>query len=101
MRGHEPLWEPDGELLVATGLRTRARELLLTSVIDAQPDLREPSPAATIWPLITALALMALLIGSIFTPWAVVVGIPPVAVALIGWFWPKQPPQGEPVIEEA
>jgi cytochrome c oxidase subunit I+III len=101
VRGHEPLWEPDGELPVATGLRTRARELLLTSVIDAKPDLREPSPAATIWPFITALALMALLIGSIFTPWAVVAGIPPVAVALIGWFWPKQPPQGEPVIEEA
>jgi cytochrome c oxidase subunit I+III len=30
-----------------------------------------------------------LFIGSIFTPWAVVWGSIPVAVALIGWFWPK------------
>jgi hypothetical protein len=28
-------------------------------------------------------------IGSIFTPWAVVWGTPPIAVALTGWFWPS------------
>ena len=30
-----------------------------------------------------------LFVGSIYTPWAVVWGSLPVAVALIGWFWPK------------
>jgi cytochrome c oxidase subunit I+III len=101
VRSHEPLWEPDGELPVATGLRTGARELLLTTVVDAEPDVREPSPAASIWPLLSAVALTGLLIASIFTPWAVVWGAIPVSIALIGWFWPKQPPRGEPVIEEA
>jgi hypothetical protein len=28
-------------------------------------------------------------IGSLFTPWAVVWGSVPVALTLIGWFWPK------------
>jgi cytochrome c oxidase subunit 1 len=28
-------------------------------------------------------------VGSIFTPWAVVWGTIPVAIALIAWFWPK------------
>jgi cytochrome c oxidase subunit 1 len=28
-------------------------------------------------------------IGSIFTPWAVPIGAAPMAVTMIGWFWPK------------
>ena len=34
-------------------------------------------------------ATTVMLVGSIFTPWAVVWGTPPIAVTLIGWFWPK------------
>jgi cytochrome c oxidase subunit I+III len=29
-------------------------------------------------------------VGSIFTPWAVVWGSIPIAIALIGWFWPSR-----------
>ena len=29
-------------------------------------------------------------VGSIFTPWALPVAIPPLTVTLIGWFWPKK-----------
>ena len=95
-----PLWENRGDLPVMTGLRVDDREQLLTTVIDARPDLREPSPLPTIWPLVAGLALAALFISSIFTPWAVVIGTLPLAAALIAWFWPKSPDvTPEPVIE--
>jgi cytochrome c oxidase subunit 1 len=31
-----------------------------------------------------------LFIGTIFTPWALVWGAIPVAIAITGWFWPKR-----------
>jgi cytochrome c oxidase subunit 1 len=94
-----PLWDNRNHLPVMTGLRVDDRELLVTTVTDARPDLREPSPVPTIWPLIAALSTTALFIGSIFTPWAIVVGTVPTAVALAAWFWPKGAPTPEPVIE--
>jgi cytochrome c oxidase subunit I len=97
--GPSPLWEHPGQLPVMTGLRTRDKELLLTTVLDARPDLREPVPLPTIWPLLAALAVTAMFVTSIFTPWAVVTLSLPVAAALILWFWPKGEPQAEPVIE--
>jgi cytochrome c oxidase subunit 1 len=94
-----PLWDNRAQLPVITGLRVDDRELLLTSVMDAVPDVREPSALPSIWPLIAALATTCMFISSIFTPWAVVIGTFPIAAALIAWFWPKNPPSPEPVIE--
>ena len=94
-----PLWDEPHDLSVITGLRVDERETLLTTVIDAIPDLREPSPEPSIWPLVAGLATTALFVGSIFTPWAVVWGAIPVAAALIAWFWPKPgQPSEEPVM---
>ena len=97
--GHTPLW--DGPLPAYSGLRVAERELVMTTVIEAEPDLREPSPMPTIWPLLAALATTGLFIWSIFSPWAVVWGSIPVGIALTLWFWPKSParPDEEPVIE--
>lgn len=44
---------------------------------------------------LSAIAVDVFFIGSIFTPWAVVWGTPPITVALIGWFWPKGLPEDE------
>jgi cytochrome c oxidase subunit I len=94
-----PLWGDD-PLPVVYGLRVDAREDILTTVLEAKPDLREPSPEPTIWPLIAALAMTAMFIASIFSPWAVAVGAIPVTAALVAWFWPKSPTvSAEPVIE--
>ena len=90
VHGSEPLWEEREQLEVASGLRIDRRELLLTTVAEAQPDLREPSADPSIWPLLAALATTFLFIMSIFTPWGLYIGAPPVAVTLIGWFWPKR-----------
>jgi cytochrome c oxidase subunit 1 len=74
---------------VAHGLSVERRELLVTTLTDAQPEIREASPDPSIWPLVTAITVTIFFVGSIFTPWAVVWGTPPVGVALIAWFWPK------------
>ena len=87
--GRSPLWKHREKLPVVHGLRVETRELLVTTVIDAVPDLREPSPEPTIWPFVSAVATTVMFVCSIFTPWAVVIGAAPVAAALIAWFWPK------------
>jgi cytochrome c oxidase subunit I len=90
-----PLWDDPDTLRVATGLRTDRRELIVSSVAEAWPEARESSPGNSIWPLVAALATTLMLISSIFSPWAVVWGAVPIAVALIGWFWPKGTPEDE------
>jgi cytochrome c oxidase subunit I len=86
--GSNPLWDSE-RLHVMRGLQLNERELVLTTVLDAQPDLREPSVPPSIWPLLAALAVGTMFITSIFSPWAVIVGAVPIAIALTAWFWPK------------
>ena len=86
--GH-PLWKNKGHLPVMRGLKVDERELVLTTVLDAKPDIREHAMPATIWPLITAITVSVMFIATIFTPWGLVVGSIPIGVAVIGWFWPK------------
>jgi cytochrome c oxidase subunit I len=86
----EPLWaSKGGRLPVATGLAVEHRQLVVTTLVDAQPAIRESSPDPSIWPLIAAICTAILFIGSVFTPWAILWGTPPLAIALICWFWPK------------
>ena len=88
--GRDTLWTQAPDQPVVTGLRSDVRQVLVTKVLDAEPDYIDDFPQPTIWPLLAALATTALFIGSIFTPWAVVWGAIPVTVALVGWFWPKK-----------
>jgi cytochrome c oxidase subunit I+III len=85
--GREALWQP-GECAVMEGLSNATREVLCTSVMEAEPDMRQSSGGPSIWPLLTALATTGLFIGSIFHEWAVIWGAVPVALCLVGWFWP-------------
>ena len=85
-----PLWPPPQVLPVVTGLSLNEREVLVTSVVDAQPVHRQASAKPSIWPLVSALAVSATFVGSIFTPWALVWGTLPVAAALTAWFWPHR-----------
>ena len=87
--GPQPLWQNRDALPVADGLRTDRRELVVTTLAGAEPQARESSPQHSIWPLWAAIATTIMLIWSIFSPWAVVWGAIPVAITLIGWFWPK------------
>jgi cytochrome c oxidase subunit I+III len=89
----EPVWAKGADQPVVTGLRVDRRELIGTSVTLAEPETRETSADPSIWPFLAAVATTVMLIGSIFTPWAVVWGTPPIAFTLIGWFWPKGDPE--------
>jgi cytochrome c oxidase subunit 1 len=91
----EPLWAERQSLPVVAGLRVRVRELVSSTLTDARPELREESPQPSIWPLIAAIAVGGAFLGSIFTPYAIVWGAIPVAIAFTGWFWPKGVPEDE------
>ena len=84
----EPLWATP-QPAVATGLRTDRRELVVTSLVEAEPQMIESYMPASIWPFVSAVVISVTLLASIFTPWAVVWGALPVGIALTLWFWPK------------
>src|SRR3569833_1281860 len=84
----EPLWAPP-QPAVATGLRTDRRELVVTSLVEAEPQMIESYMPASIRPFVSAVVISVTLLASIFTPWAVVWGALPVGIALTLWFWPK------------
>ncbi|MDB5444745.1 MAG: cytochrome oxidase [Phenylobacterium sp.] len=89
VESREPLWLGEGSLPVMAGLSTEEREVLLTSVSDAAPDVREGSPKPTIWPFVTTIAISFMFIASIFDEWWLIWGSIPIALCFIGWFWPK------------
>ena len=74
---------------IVTGLRDDVRDILITHVLDAEPDHRYRSPDPSYWPFLTAVTSTILFIWSIFTPWGVVYGALPVFITMVGWFWPK------------
>jgi cytochrome c oxidase subunit 1 len=88
VEGRYALWSrgPDGP--VTTGLREDRREVLITSVLDAEPDHRHEDPTPTIWPLLTAIAIAATWVSAIFVPVGVAIGTGLVTIGLVGWFWP-------------
>jgi cytochrome c oxidase subunit 1 len=92
--GREPLWDNPPDQPVVVGLRADARDVLVTHVLDAEPDHRLIVPGPSVWPFLTAIATTCLFIWSIFTPWGVVYGAGPVFVTMVGWFWPKRPDEG-------
>jgi cytochrome c oxidase subunit I len=85
----EPLWAEREALPVVTGVAVRERQLLVTTIAEARPDIRENTPDDSIWPLITALAVGIAFVASIFTAWAVIWGGALVGACCLGWFWPK------------
>ncbi len=100
VQSRDPLWTARDEgLPVMQGMAVKTREVLITSAGSAQPEAREASPPPSLWPLIAAIATTILFIWSIFWEWALVWGSIPLAVALIGWFWPR-PSHTEQISEE-
>ena len=88
VHGSDPLWAAAREPVCVSGLAADAREVLVTSALHARPESRPLFPDPTAWPFVSALATTVLFVGSVFSPWAVVWASLPLAIALIGWFWP-------------
>jgi cytochrome c oxidase subunit 1 len=91
VRDRYPAWTSPPDQPVVHGVRSDRPELLVTGLIDAEPDHRTELASFTLAPVLTALATGVTFIGSIFTPWAVPIGGALATAALIGWFWPRRP----------
>lgn len=84
-------WQRRGERRVVTGLSNQRREIVITSILDADPVGVQVLPHPTIWPFIAAVAASSGFIGLIFHPIFFVMGFFLVFCALVGWFWPRRP----------
>jgi cytochrome c oxidase subunit 1 len=82
-----PLWS--GPLTWLKGLGSDKREMLLTSIAHARPQVRWGCPDPSVWPFFSALALTLQFIWTIFDPWGFVWATIPMAIAMTIWFWPK------------
>ena len=88
--GRDPVWENPPDQPVVSGLHEDAREVLVTHYLDGRPDHVVELPENTIWPFLAALATAGVLLGSVFTPWAVPIGGVALIITFLGWFWPKR-----------
>jgi cytochrome c oxidase subunit 1 len=90
VEGRSALWDRTPDAPVVTGLRSDVREVLLSDVMDAEPITVTEYPEPSLWPFACAVVTSAFFVGSIFTPWSVPAAVIPLAITLIGWFWPKK-----------
>jgi cytochrome c oxidase subunit I+III len=87
VQGRYPIWQATADAPIVRGLSTKKRETLVTSVMDAQPELRFDIPGPSIWPFMVALATGVTFIAGIFTPWAFLVGAILAGITLTCWFF--------------
>jgi cytochrome c oxidase subunit I+III len=95
-----PLWEHSAPAPVVTGLRTDVRQVLVTTLVDAEPDHLHRAPEDSSWPLWAALATGLLFITLVFTPWGVAIGLVALVPAMIGWGWPRGREHRKELMEE-
>ena len=87
----EPLWSrEEGAPTHVSGLAAHVREGLVTTVVDARPDVRYGYPEPSIWPFVGAVTIMIWLIWSIYSVKGALWGMIPPAIAFIAWFWPRK-----------
>jgi cytochrome c oxidase subunit I+III len=84
--GRHPMWELRGPMPVATGLESDKHQVLVTTLLDAEPDHRLDLPGTSVWPFLFSVVLFLGIWGLIYTPWAFLPLAFGSAVALLGWF---------------
>ena len=84
------LWGYGDEIPVITGLRTDKPQILVTSLMDADPVYLQESPRPTFAPLLMAFVISGMLAGGVFTPWGIVVGSAAVIIPFYMWAWPDK-----------
>jgi cytochrome c oxidase subunit 1/cytochrome c oxidase subunit I+III len=64
--------------------------MLLTSVLDAEPDLIVRMPDDTLWPFLATVAITVLLAGLLLHLWwLAAAGGAAVLLCALGWLWPR------------
>jgi cytochrome c oxidase subunit 1 len=95
VQGRSGLWDRTPDHPVVTGVASDKREVLVTSVIDAEPQYRHEMPEPSVGPLAMAFAVGVGLILSVFTPWGVPVAFAFGFAALAVWAWPQPDVDGK------
>lgn len=91
VKSRYPLWSEKGDRAIVVGLRNNRREVVITSLMDAEPQHRSVLPNSTIWPFLTAVGFTIGLVGSIMAFSWYFVASALGTIGLIGWFWPREP----------
>jgi cytochrome c oxidase subunit I+III len=95
----EPLWAREAdEPTHVSGLSAQMREGLVTTVLDALPDVRYSYPSPTIWPFIAAITVVGWLFWSNMTQSGMFYGLIPPAIAFIAWYWPTREETAEQLL---
>ena len=92
VNGRDPLWDAAPNQPIVDGLDEDCREVLMTHVMDADPDHRTEFPAATPIPFIAAVVTSIFFISTIFTAKLFFPTIILVGITLLIWYWPKRQP---------
>jgi cytochrome c oxidase subunit I+III len=104
VESRHPLWENTPRSVVA-GLSHETREVLVTKLMDAEPDHRFELPGDSIWPLGLAISTGVGFIVAIFTPWGVVAGAVLAVITLSAWFLDegklRHQPEDQTTLEKA
>jgi cytochrome c oxidase subunit I+III len=100
VQGRYALWEAKADAPVVVGLKTDCREVLVTTVLDAEPGHRYQLPGPSIWPLALAIATAVGFSIGIFTPYAFAVGAVLAFAAFCGWFFSNPNSENKQAKEE-
>ena len=87
VQGRHAIWERTENAPVVTGLHTKIREVLCTTIHDAQPEHRYELAGHSFIPLVMAVVVGLTFVAFAFTPWAIPMGIAASAVVFFIWFW--------------
>lgn len=88
-----PLWNEPKDRVVVTGMNNDRREVLATSLMDAEPQYKHVLPQSSIWPFVTAVCASVGFVWAMFDFRGYYLGMGLTMVALIGWFRPQPRPE--------
>ena len=108
VQGRHAVWEQSEPPPVVTGLHTKTREVLCTTIHDAAPQHRYQLAKPSAIPFLLAVCTCGGFIGFMFTPWSIVIGMIACAIGFFIWFWsnstghrpPYAPEKDNPVYDE-
>lgn len=87
VRGRDALWENFDRTAVVTGLSTDRREVLNTSILDAEPEHRFEMAHDSLLPFALSLVTGIFFAVLVFTPWALPYSCIGWFIVLALWFW--------------
>ena len=88
-------WTNPPDQPIVHGVRADRPDVLVTGLMDAEPDHTFELPNNTLVPFLAALATGFLFITAIYTPWGVPVGALLLVGPLLAWVWPQAPHREE------